>query len=94
MAKIEDDYKINLEINKEGLLKDLKEIKEEVKSVTKEINTNIQCLKLNRKDILVVKVDLFLKEADKLKIAKQLGKRLHRKVLVIYKNTDLEIIKR
>ena len=71
MAKIEDDYKINLEIN-----------------------TNIQWLKLNRKDILVVKVDLFLKEADKLKIAKQLGKRLHRKVLVIYKNTDLEIIKR
>lgn len=79
----QDSYKINLEINKEELLKDLKEIKNEVKSVTKEIDNDIKLIRLKRKDVLLVKLNGIFKEADKTIIAKQLKKTLHRKVIVI-----------
>ena len=79
----DDTYKINLEINKEEIMKDLKEIKEEVKNVTKEVDTDIKHLRLKRKDILIVKVDMFLKDSDKDKMEQRLKKKLHRKVLVL-----------
>ena len=85
MAKLnnQDSYKINLEINKEELLKDLKEIKNEVKSVTKEIDTDIKHIRLKRKDVLLIKLNGRFKEADKTEIEKRLKKSLHRKVIVI-----------
>lgn len=79
----EHSLKINLELNKEELLKDLKEIRNEIKSITKEIDTDIKHLRLKRKDILVVKMDIFLKDIDKDKIEKRLKKKLHRKVIVL-----------
>lgn len=86
MAKLfnkEDTYKVNLEINKDEVLKDIKEIREEVKSVTKEIDADIKHLRLKRKDILIIKVDMFLKNTDKDKMEQRLKKKLHRKVLVL-----------
>jgi hypothetical protein len=79
----QESYKINLEINKEELLKDLKEIKNEVKSVTKEIDTDIKHIRMKRKDILLIKLNGRFKEADKKDIEKQLKKTLHRKVFVV-----------
>ena len=91
----EDTYKINLEINKEGILKDLKEIKEEVKAITKEINFDIKKLKIKRKDILIVKVNVFLKDSDKTKMEQRLKKKLHRKVLVLDNSIrDIEVVER
>lgn len=79
----QDSYKINLEINKEELLKDLKEIKNEVKSVTKEIDTDIKHIRMKRKDILVIKLNGMYKEADRRCMEEELKKRLHRKVFVV-----------
>lgn len=91
----EDTYKVNIEINKDGLLKDLKEIKEEVKATTKEINFDIKKLKLKRKDILIVKVNMFLKDSDKTKMEQRLKKKLHRKILVLDNSIrDIEVVER
>lgn len=91
----EDTYKVNLEINKDGILKDLKEIKEEVKATTKQINFDIKKLKLKRKDILIIKVDMFLKDSDKDKMEQRLKKKLHRKVLVLDNRVrDIEVAER
>ena len=79
----EDTYTINLELNKDEILKDLKEIKKEIKETTKEIEFDIKKLKLKRKDILIIKMDVFLKDTDKDRIEKRLKKKLHRKVLVL-----------
>ena len=98
MAKLfnkEDTYKVNLEINKEEIMKDLKEIKEEVKTVTKEIDTDIKHFRLKRKDILIVKVDMFLKDSDKDRMEQRLKKKLHRKVLVLDNSVrDIEVAER
>lgn len=98
MAKLfnkEDTYKVNLKINKDELLKDLKEIKEEVKATTKEINFDIKKLKLKRKDILIVKVNTLLKDSDKAKMEQRLKKKLHRKVLVLDNSIrDIEVVER
>lgn len=79
----EETFKINFELNKNEVLKELKEIREEVKQTTKEIEFDIKKLKLKRKDILIIKMDMFLKDSDKDKIEKTLKKKLHRKVLVL-----------
>lgn len=93
MAKLLDKYKVDLEINKDEILKDLREIKNEVKSVTKEIDSDIKHLRLKRKDILIVKIDMYLKEDDIQKIEQRLRKKLHRKVLVFDKTvTEVETI--
>lgn len=98
MAKLfnkEDTYKVNLEINKDEILKDLKEIKEEVKATTKQISFDIKKLKLKRKDILIIKVDMFLKDSDKDKMEQRLKKKLHRKVLVLDNRVrDIEVAER
>ncbi|WP_405317591.1 hypothetical protein [Faecalibacillus faecis] len=98
MAKLfnkEDTYKVNLEINKDEILKNLKEIKEEVKAITKEINFDIKKLKLKRKDIFIIKVDMFLKDSDKDRMEQRLKKKLHRKVLVLDNSVrDIEVVER
>lgn len=81
--KKEETYKLNFELNKDEIIKEIKEIKEEVKSTTKEIQFDIKKLKLSRKDILIVHMNMFLKDTDKDKIEKRLKKKLHRKVLVL-----------
>lgn len=94
MAK-EETYKLNFELNKDELLKDIKEIRDEVKSVTKEIDTDIKHIRLKRKDILIVKVNMFLKDNDKDRIEKTLKKKLHRKVLVLDNTvTEIETVNR
>jgi thiamine monophosphate kinase len=90
-----DTYKIDLEINKEEILKDLKEIKKEFKQTTKEISLDTKKLKLKRKDILIIKVDMFLKDCDKDKAEKRLKKKLHRKVLVLDNSVrEIEVVNR
>ena len=81
--KKEETYKLNFELNKDEIIKEIKEIKEEVKSTIKEIQFDIKKLKLSRKDILIVHMNMFLKDTDKDKIEKRLKKKLHRKVLVL-----------
>ena len=98
MAKLfnkEDTYKINLEINKDEVLKDIKEIKKEIESIIKNVKYNINKLRLRRKDILIVKVDVILKDTDKDKIEQRLKKKLHRKVLVLdAKVREIEVVER
>lgn len=79
----EQSYKIRLEVNKDEVLKDIKEIKKETESIIKDAEYNINKIRLKRKDILIVKMDMFLKDNDKDKIEKRLKKKLHRKVLVL-----------
>ena len=93
--KKEETYKLNFELNKDEIIKEIKEIKEEVKSTTKEIQFDIKKLKLRRKDILIVHMNVFLKDTDKDKIEKRLKKKLHRKVLVLDNSVrDIEAVVR
>ena len=98
MAKLfnkEDTYNVNIELNKDEVLRGLKEIKEELKSTTKEIEFNIKKLRLKRKDILIVKVNMFLKDSDKTKMEQRLKKKLHRKILVLDNSIrDIEVVER
>lgn len=98
MAKLfnkEDTYKINLEINKDEALKDIKEIKKEIESIIKNAEYNINKLRLRRKDILIVKYDMYLKDSDKNKIEKTLKNKLHRKVIVLDKSVrQIEAVER
>lgn len=87
--KKEDSYKINLEINKEEVLKDIRCIKKEVKEVVKDCKYEINKLKLGRKDILVVKVHTFCSANDMKTIKKKIKKHLHRRVLLINDTIDI-----
>ena len=60
---MKDKYTLDVELNIEDSIKQLRELKEEVKSTTNEIEFDLK--------------------NDKMKIEKQLLKKLHRKVLVI-----------
>ena len=85
----EEKYKINLEINKEEILKDIRDIKKEVKETTREIEFEISKLQLKRKDILVIKTNAMFRAEDLMKIKKNLEKQLHRRVLVIDNTIDI-----
>ncbi len=76
-------YTLNVDIQTDNALKQLRQIKQEVKRVVKECTYEIKKLKLKRKDILIVKMDSFLKDDDKDRLEKRLKKKLHRKVLVL-----------
>lgn len=86
---MKDTYTLDVELNIEDSLKQLRELKEEVKSTTKEIKFDLKKLRLRRKDILVVRLNAMFKANDKMKIEKQLSKKLHRKVLVIDNSVNL-----
>ena len=86
---MKDTYTLDVELNIEDSLKQLRELKEEVKSITNEIEFDLKKLRLRRKDILVVRLNGMFKANDKMKIEKQLLKKLHRKVLVIDDSINL-----
>ena len=86
---MKDTYTLDVELNIEDSLKQLRELKEEVKSTTNEIKFDLKKLRLRRKDILVVRLNGMFKANDKMKIEKQLLKKLHRKVLVIDDSVNL-----
>lgn len=86
---MKDTYTLDVELNIEDSLKQLRELKEEVKSTTNEIVFDLKKLRLRRKDILVVRLNGMFKANDKMKIEKQLLKKLHRKVLVIDDSINL-----
>lgn len=86
---MKDKYTLDVELNIEDSLKQLRELKEEVKSTTNEIEFDLKKLRLRRKDILVVRLNGMFKANDKMKIEKQLLKTLHRKVLVIDDSINL-----
>ncbi len=88
--KKEDCYKINLEINKEEILKDIRDIKKEVENTVKNCEYEISKLNLKRKDILVIKVHAFYKANDMEKIKKKIEKQLHRRVLLINDHIDID----
>ena len=89
---MKDTYTLDVELNIEDSLKQLRELKEEVKSTTNEIEFDLKKLRLRRKDILVVRINGMFKANDKMKIEKQLLKKLHRKVLVIDDSVKLFLI--
>lgn len=74
---------LNVDIQIDNTLKQLRQIKQEVKKVVKECTYEIKKLKLKRKDILIVKMNAFLKDDDKDRLEKRLKKKLHVKVLVL-----------
>ena len=86
---MKDKYTLDVELNIEDSIKQLRELKEEVKSTTNEIEFDLKKLRLKRKDILVVRLNGMFKANDKMKIEKQLLKKLHRKVLVIDDSINL-----
>lgn len=81
MAKLE--YEFNIKTNKEEVLKDFKEIKQEAEKLIRETEYTLNKITLKRKDVLVIRVDMLLKEEDKRAIEERLKKKLHRKVLVL-----------
>lgn len=91
---MKDTYTLDVELNIEDSLKQLRELKEEVKSTTNEIKFDLKKLRLRRKDILVVRLNGMFKANDKMKIEKQLKKKLHRKVLVIDNLMELHLIEK
>lgn len=82
-SKKNNTYTLNVDIQTDNALKQLRQIKQEVKRVVKECTYEIKKLKLKRKDILIVKMNAFLKDDDKDRLEKRLKKKLHRKVLVL-----------
>lgn len=86
----EQTYKLKLEINKDEVLKDIREIKKEVKEVVKECTFEINKLELKRKDILVVKANVLMTAEYRTMIKESLEKELHRRVLVIDNTIDID----
>lgn len=84
-----DTYKVNLEINKEEVLKDIRDIREEIKKTTKDMEFEIKKLQLRRRDILVVKTKTMLSPRDIKELKKNLEKQLHRRVLIIDELIDI-----
>ena len=64
---MKDTYTLDVELNIEDSLKQLRELKEEVKSTTNEIEFDLKKLRLRRKDILVVRLNGMFKANDKRK---------------------------
>jgi len=88
-------YEIDLKINKDAFLKDLREIKAEVKSVSKDINMEVKKLRLKWNDVLVIRIDGLIKLSEREGIQKRLSKQLHRKVIVLDRFVkDIEVIER
>jgi len=84
------NQKENIEI-----LKKIIELKKSIKKVVKDINFDVKRLRLKRKDILIIKVDMFLKDSDKNKMEQRLKKKLHRKVLLLDNSVrDIEVAER
>lgn len=95
MKKEETSYKLKIEIDKDEALKDIREVKKEVKELVKECTFELNKLELKRKDILIVKYDMYLKDSDKNKIEKTLKNKLHRKVIVLDKSVrQIEAVER
>lgn len=95
MAKLfdkENIYKIKLELNKDEILKDIREVKKELNIIVKECTFELNKLELKRKDILVIKLHSLYKTKDAEIMKKQLEKQLHRKVLLINDNMDISHI--
>lgn len=87
--KINDNYNINLTINKDKFLKELRDIKKEIEEVTEvkgilEINR----FKLKRRDILILHVLGVHKQSDVERMEKELKKKLRRKVLILDERVD------
>ena len=61
---MKDTYTLDVELNIEDSLKQLRELKEEVKSTTNEIEFDLKKLRLRRKDILVVRLNGMFKAND------------------------------
>ena len=61
---MKDTYTVDVELNIEDSLKNLKKLKEEVKNTIKEIDFSIKNLRLKRRDILVVKLNGIYKQTD------------------------------
>ena len=74
---------LNVDIQIDNALKQLRRIKQEVKKVVKECTYEINKLELKRKDILIIKINMLLKDNEKDRLEKRLEKKLHRKVLVL-----------
>ena len=89
MKKEETSYKLKIEIDKDEALKDIREVKKEVKETVKECTFELNKLELKRKDILVIKLHAFYKAKDIEIMKKQLEKQLHRKVLLIDDKIDI-----
>jgi superfamily I DNA and RNA helicase len=96
MAHLREDnkYTLNVDIQIDNALQQLRTIRKKVKEVVKECNYKLNKLSLKRKDILVVRLNCMLKQNDIEQIEKRLKKKLHRKVLVINRDIELETIKR
>lgn len=90
----DNTYKLNVDIQIDNALKQLRQIKKEVREVVKECNYELNKLTLKRKDVLVVKLNGMYKIKTLQQIEKTLKKKLHRKVIVINQDVELETIKR
>lgn len=89
MKKEETSYKLKIEIDKDQVLKDIREVKKEVKELVKECTFELNKLELKRKDILAIKLHALYKAKDIEIMKKQLEKQLHRKVLLIDDQIDI-----
>lgn len=90
----DNTYTLNVDIEIDNALQQLRTIKKEVREVVKECDYELNKLSLKRKDILVVKLNGMFKQTTIKQIEKELRKKLHRKVLVLNKGIELEIIER
>lgn len=90
----DNTYKLNVDIQIDNALQQLRQIKKEVREVVKECNYELNKLTLKRKDVLVVKLNGMYKIKTLQQIEKTLKKKLHRKVIVINQDVELETIKR
>ena len=90
----DNTYTLKVDIEIDNALKQLRQVKKEVKEVVKECDYELNKLYLKRKDILVVKLNVIFKQTTIKQIEKELRKKLHRKVLVLNKDIELETIQR
>ena len=90
----DNTYKLNVDIQIDNALQQLRQIKKEVREVVKECNYELNKLTLKRKDVLVVKINGMYKTKTLQQIEKTLKKKLHRKVIVVNQDVELETIRR
>lgn len=96
MDSLRDDnkYKLKVDIEIDNALKQLRQIKKEVKEVVKECDYELNKLSLKRKDMLVVKLNGIYKQSEIKRIEKEIRKKLNRKVLVINQGIELAVIEK
>ena len=87
-----NEYQIELKINKDEVLKDIRQIKKETEKIIKDCEFNVNKLRLKRRDILVIKVKATISPEATDVIAKQLKKKLRRNVLIIDERMDISNI--